>query len=78
LELTVTIADLHKARSNGNTQQREIDRFTDELGKKTFLAQANLKKIVEKFREQTNAVIQISTAMALQNWSEQAAELQVL
>jgi hypothetical protein len=61
LELTVTIADLQKARSNGNTQQWEIDHLTDELGKKTFLAQANLKKIVEKFREQTNAAIQVST-----------------
>jgi hypothetical protein len=42
------------------------------------LAQANLKRIVEKFWEQTNAVIQIPTATALQSWSEQAAELQVL
>jgi predicted nucleic acid-binding Zn-ribbon protein len=57
LELTVTVADLQKTRSNVNTQQREIDRLTDELEKKTFLAQANLKKIVEKFREQTNAAI---------------------
>jgi hypothetical protein len=65
LELTVTIVDLQRARSNGNTQQWEIDRLTDELGKRTFLAQANLKKIVEKFREQTNVAIQISTATAL-------------
>jgi hypothetical protein len=28
-----------------------------ELGKKSFLSQANPKKIVEKFREQTNAAI---------------------
>jgi hypothetical protein len=42
------------------------------------LAQANLKKIVEKFREQTNAAIQIATATALWEWFEQAAELQVL
>jgi hypothetical protein len=49
LELTVTVEDLWKTRSNVNTQQREIDRLMDELGKKTFLAQANLKKIVEKF-----------------------------
>jgi hypothetical protein len=42
------------------------------------LAQANLKKIVEKFREQTNAAIQVATATALREWSEQAVELQVL
>jgi hypothetical protein len=42
------------------------------------LAQANLKRIVEKFWEQTNAAIQIATAITLQGWSEQAAELQVL
>jgi hypothetical protein len=46
-------------------QQKEIDRLTGELGKKKFLAQANLKKIVEKFREQTNAAIQVVTATAL-------------
>jgi hypothetical protein len=49
MELTVTVEDLQKTRSNVNTQQREIDQLTDELGTKTFLAQANLKKIVEKF-----------------------------
>jgi hypothetical protein len=47
------------------------------LGKKSFWAQANLKKILEKFREQTNATIQVATATALQAWSEQAAELQL-
>jgi chromosome segregation ATPase len=78
MELQVAVADLKKARSNSSAQQREITRFTAELGKKTFLAQANLKKIVEKFLEQTNAAIQVSTATALQTWSEQAAELQVL
>jgi hypothetical protein len=50
----------------------------DELGKKTDLVQANLKRIVEKFREQTNAAIQVATATALQGWAEKAAELQVL
>jgi hypothetical protein len=36
-----------------------------ELGKKSFLAQANLKKIVEKFQEQKNVAIQVATATAL-------------
>jgi hypothetical protein len=49
-----------------------------EPGKKSFLAQANLKRIVKKFREQTNAAIQVATATALQGLSEEAAELQVL
>jgi uncharacterized coiled-coil protein SlyX len=48
------------------------------LAKKTDLVQANLKRIVEKFREQTEATIQVVTATALQGWAEQAAELQVL
>jgi uncharacterized Fe-S center protein len=59
-------------------QQKEIDRLMGELGKKSFLAHANLKKIMEKFREQTNAAIQVATATALREWSEQTAELQVL
>jgi hypothetical protein len=37
-----------------------------------------LKKIVDKFREQTNVTIQVATATALQGWAEQAAELRVL
>jgi chromosome segregation ATPase len=78
LELQVAFADLKTARSNSNAQQWEINRLTAKLGKKTLLAQANLKKVVEKFREQTNAAIQVLTAMALQTWSEQAAQLQVL
>jgi hypothetical protein len=49
-----------------------------ELRKKTELVQAHLKQIVEKFREQTNAAIQVATATKLQEWSEQAAESQVL
>jgi hypothetical protein len=49
--------DLWKSRTTQVTQQKEIDRRMGELRKKTFLAQANLKKIVEKFREQTSATI---------------------
>jgi hypothetical protein len=78
LELQVAFADLKTARLNSNVQHWELNRLTAELGKNTLLAQANLKKIVEKFRERTNAAIQVSTATALQTWSEQAAELQVL
>jgi chromosome segregation ATPase len=78
LELSVATKDLKKVRVNQDAQQREIDRLMDELGKKTEMAQANLKRIVKKFREQTNAAIQVTTATALQGWAEQVAELQVL
>jgi hypothetical protein len=51
MELSVTVADLKKARTTQNTQQWEIDRLMCELGKKSLLAQANLKKFLEKSRE---------------------------
>jgi chromosome segregation ATPase len=78
MELSVATKDLKMVRTNQNLQQWEIDRLMGELGKKTELVQANLKRIVEKFREQMNAAIQVATATALQGWSEQAVELQVL
>jgi hypothetical protein len=78
MELSVATKDLKRVRANYDAQQREIDRLMGELGKKMELVQANPKRIVEKFREQTNAAIQVATATALQGWAEQAAELQVL
>jgi hypothetical protein len=78
MELSVAVRDLMNARTIQGMQQKEIDRLTGELGKKSFLAQANLKKIVDKFREQTNVAIQVAMATALREWSKQAAKLQVL
>jgi chromosome segregation ATPase len=78
MELSVATKDLKKVRANFDVQQREINRLMGELGKKTELVQDNLKRIVEKFRGQTNAAIQVATATALQGWAEQAAESQVL
>jgi hypothetical protein len=78
MELSVATKDLKKVRANCEAQQWEIDRLMGELGKKTDLVQANLRRIMEKFREQTNAAIQVTTATALQGWAEQVAELQVL
>jgi hypothetical protein len=49
LELSVAVEHLKKARANHDRQQRDIDRLMGELMKKSFLAQANLKWIVEKF-----------------------------
>jgi hypothetical protein len=57
---------------------KENDRLRGQLEKRAFLVQANLKRIVERFREQTKVAIQAATATALQSWAEQAAELQVL
>jgi hypothetical protein len=73
MELSVAVRDLKNARKIQGMQQKEIDRLTGELRKKTFFAQANLKKIVGKFREQTNIAIQVATATSLREWSEQAA-----
>jgi uncharacterized protein YdhG (YjbR/CyaY superfamily) len=78
LELTVAKDDVQKARASRDDTMKENDRLRNELGKKAFSAQDNLKCIVEKFREQTNVVIQAATATALQSWAEQATELQVL
>jgi chromosome segregation ATPase len=75
LELTVAKDDVQKARAGRDEQMNENDRLRKELGQKAFSAQANLKRIVEKFREQTNVVIQAATATSLQSWAEQAAEL---
>jgi hypothetical protein len=57
---------------------KENDRLQKELGNRAFTAQANLKRIVERFRAQTTVAIQAATVTALQTWAEQAAELQVL
>jgi hypothetical protein len=65
MELSVVVEDLKKAQVNHDAQQRDIDRLMGKLGKKSFLTQANLKKIVEKFREQTNVAIQATTATTL-------------
>jgi hypothetical protein len=78
MELTVATKDLEKARGTREAQQRENDRLRCALERRTDMVQANLKRIVEKFREQTNVAIQVATTTALQGWAEQAAELQVL
>jgi hypothetical protein len=78
LELSVAVEYLKKARANQEAQQRDIDGLMGELGKTSVMARANLKRIMEKFREQTNAAIHVATATALQGWTEQAAKLQVL
>jgi hypothetical protein len=78
LELTVAKDDVQKARASRDATMKENDRLRSQLEKRVFSAQANLKRIIEIFREQTTVAIQSATATALQSWVEQAAELQVL
>jgi chromosome segregation ATPase len=75
LELTVAKDDVQKARVSRDATMKENDRLWSQLEKRAFLAQANLKRIVERFRAQTNVAIQAATVTALQSWAEQAAEL---
>jgi type II secretory pathway component PulM len=78
LELTVAKDDVQKARASRDATMKENDQLRSQLEKRAFSTQVNLKRIVERFRAQTNVAIQAATATALQSWVEQAAELQVL
>jgi chromosome segregation ATPase len=78
LELAVAKEDVRTARASRDDIMKDNDRLRKELEKKAFSAQANLKCIIERFREQTKVAIEIATTTTLQSWAEQAAELQVL
>jgi hypothetical protein len=78
LELAVAKEDVRTARAGRDDMLKDNDRLWKELEKRALSAQANLKRIIERFREQTKVAIQMATATALQSWAEQAAELQVL
>jgi hypothetical protein len=54
---------------------KDNDRLWKEIEKKAFAAQANIKRIIERFREQTRVAIEMATTSPLQSWAEQAAEL---
>jgi hypothetical protein len=57
LELTVAKDDAQKTRASRNAIVKENDRLWQELEKRAFSAQANLKRIIERFREQTKVAI---------------------
>jgi hypothetical protein len=78
MELVVSHKDVQKARSVNNEFRKNVEWLQEELGKKVCLAQANLRRLVDKFRAMTKAEIEVAMAMALQGWFEQATELQVL
>jgi chromosome segregation ATPase len=75
LELQVAKEDVWTARASRADIMKDNDRLRKELEKKAFSAQANLKRIIERFREQTRVAIEMATATTLQSWAEQAAEL---
>jgi hypothetical protein len=60
LELTVSHKDVRQARIVNRELQKNVERLQEELGK-VYLAQANLKKLVEKFRKKTKATIELAT-----------------
>jgi chromosome segregation ATPase len=63
------------AVANADTENRRLVR---ELEQGQMLAHANVKRLLQRFREATSAEIQVHTANALREWCEQAAELQLL
>jgi hypothetical protein len=77
-ELKVANKDARKTQSLNIELQKDVVRLQEELGKKQYQAQANLRSIIDKFRVKRKAEIELATATTLQAWSEQAVELQVL
>jgi hypothetical protein len=78
LELAVAKEDVKTARASRDAIMKDNDRLRKEIEKKAFAAQANIKRIIERFREQTKVAIDMATTTTLQSWAKQAAELQVL
>jgi ABC-type enterochelin transport system substrate-binding protein len=56
----VSHKDVRQARIVNRELQKNVERLQEELGK-VYLAQANLKKLVEKFRKKTKATIELAT-----------------
>jgi chromosome segregation ATPase len=71
-ELKVANNDARKTRSLNRELQKDVVRLQEELGKKQYQAQANLRCIVDKFREKRKVEIELATATTLHGWSEQA------
>jgi hypothetical protein len=78
LEVSVANKDVRTARATRVAIMKDNDRLRKEIEQKAFAAQANLKRILERFREQTRVAIEKATTSTLQSWAVQAAELQVL
>jgi chromosome segregation ATPase len=72
---TTSVKKYKVAVANAETENR---RLVWELEKGQMLAHANVKCLLQRFREATTAEIQVYIANALKQWCEQAAELQLL
>jgi hypothetical protein len=71
LELAVAKEDVRTARASRDAIVKDNDRLRKEIEKKAFVAQANIKWIIERFREQTRVAIEMATTTTLQSWAEQ-------
>jgi predicted translin family RNA/ssDNA-binding protein len=60
MELKVSREVVRKSRAVNASLQKDVDQLRDELGKKAYLAQANLRKLIGKFREKTKAEIELT------------------
>jgi hypothetical protein len=78
LEVAVAKEDVRTAQASRDAIMKDNERLRKEIEKKAFAAQANIKRIIERFREETRVAIEKATTSTLQSWAEQAADLQVL
>jgi hypothetical protein len=72
---TASVKKCKVALANADAENKQLVR---ELEKGQMLAHANVKRLLQRFREATTAEIQVYTANPLKEWCEQAAELQLL
>ena len=69
---------LQQRKERLNEANKKVTDLLSTLNDRTHKAVMHVKKIVEKFRKQTEEDIEEATATALQTWCTQAAELQML
>jgi hypothetical protein len=70
LELAVAKEDVKTARAGRDAIMKDNERLRKEIEKKAFPAQANIKRIIERFREQTKVAIEMATTTTLQSWAD--------
>jgi F0F1-type ATP synthase membrane subunit b/b' len=66
MELKVANKDARETRALNRDRQKNVERLQEELEKNLYQSQANLRSIVDKFREKTKAEIELTTATTLQ------------
>jgi hypothetical protein len=49
MELKVSMEAVRESRAMNTSLRKDVDWLYDELGKKAYLAQTNLKKLIDKF-----------------------------